>query len=155
MCLLWQCSKFWWMLIIVPGLAVAWDIVRQADNFSLWTYVSCCLQRDILVYLYPSYWISFYFLNFLQQLFFFRFWETGGGGGYIQSWLWCFLLKREQKFLCARFCVLGAVAGGAIPTCSLSSVTKAPGQQLCVHQGKLYFSSASEWRSAVPRLAHL
>lgn len=68
----------------------------------------------MLVYLYPSYWMSFYFLYFLQQIVFFRFWESGGG--HIQSWLWCFLSAVGQKFLCAWFCVLGAAAGGAIPT---------------------------------------
>lgn len=93
------------MLIIVPGLAVAWDIVRQADNFSLWTYVSRCLQRDILVYLYPSYWISFYFLNFLQQIFFFsllRDWRRGR----IHSKLAVVLpLKaRAEVFVCPFLC---------------------------------------------------
>lgn len=115
------------MLLVVSGQTVAWDMIWQVDSFSLWVCVSCHVWRDMLVYWYSSYWISPHFLQFLHQIFFFHFRETGGGGGYIQSWLWCFLLNRVQKFTCACFCLFGAIAGVPFPTRSTSSCEEGTG----------------------------
>lgn len=56
-------------------------------------------------------------------------------------------------FVCARSCCWWSHSHLQAEQCNQG--TGAAPQQLCVHQGKLYFSSASEWRVAVPRLAHL
>lgn len=130
----------WWFLVrLRPGTWYNRLIVVLCG------YVSSVIYEEISWSTCTHSTGSLDFLQFLHQIFFFHFWETGEGGGYVQSWLWCFLLNWLQKFMCACFCVFRA------------AVTKALGlqQQLCVHQAKLYFSSTSGLKSIVPRLAHL
>lgn len=103
--LLWGRSKYCWMLMVVPGQAVAWDTLWQADSFSLWVCVSCHLWRDMLVYLYSSYWISFDFLQFLHQIFFFHIWETGGGGRIHSKLAVVLPLKPSAVYMCLLPCI--------------------------------------------------
>lgn len=134
------------MLVIVPGQAVAWDVITQADNFSLWTQVSCCLQRDVLVYLYLSYWMNLFsfpwfssrdlFLSLLRE------WRMGRMHSKLAVVLP--LKLRAEVFVCLFLCAWSCCCWSHShlqPEQCHQGTGDAPQQHLCVHQGKNYFSS--------------